>query len=87
MTGRRLGFGRADAPSASLSRVFIRGFNAPDQSELRDGMVSSSFTFPPVEMSSGSKYSEACRVFCMAFPPRRHDQLHHKKPARTSMRT
>jgi len=38
-----------NAPSASLSRVFIRGFNASDQSELRDGLVDRSFTFPPVE--------------------------------------
>lgn len=38
-----------NAPSASLSRIFIRGFNASDQSELRDGLVDRSFTFPPVE--------------------------------------
>lgn len=34
---------------SSLSRVMIRGFTAADQSELRDGMVDRSFTFPPLE--------------------------------------
>ncbi len=38
-----------NSPSASLSRVFIRGFNASDQSELRDGLVDRSFTIPPLE--------------------------------------
>jgi iron complex outermembrane receptor protein len=38
-----------NAPSASLSRMFIRGFNASDQSELRDGLVDRSFTIPPIE--------------------------------------
>lgn len=36
-------------PSASLSRVFIRGFNASDQNEFRDGLVDRSFTVPPIE--------------------------------------
>jgi iron complex outermembrane recepter protein len=34
---------------SSLSRVMIRGFTAADQSELRDGLVDRSFTFPPLE--------------------------------------
>ena len=38
-----------NAPSASLSRVYIRGFNASDQDELRDGLVDRSFTIPPIE--------------------------------------
>ncbi len=38
-----------NAPSASLSRVYIRGFNASDQNELRDGLVDRSFTIPPIE--------------------------------------
>ncbi len=38
-----------NSPSASLSRVYIRGFNASDQDELRDGLVDRSFTVPPIE--------------------------------------
>lgn len=38
-----------NAPSASLSRVYIRGFNASDQNEFRDGLVDRSFTIPPIE--------------------------------------
>lgn len=34
---------------SSMSRVMIRGFNASDQSELRDGLADRSFTLPPVE--------------------------------------
>lgn len=34
---------------SSLSRMMIRGFTAADQSELRDGMVDRSFTFPHLE--------------------------------------
>jgi len=34
---------------SSLSRVMIRGFTAADQSELRDGLVDRSFTYPPLE--------------------------------------
>lgn len=33
----------------SLSRMMIRGFNASDQNEMRDGVVDRSFTFPPLE--------------------------------------
>ncbi len=35
--------------AGGMSRVMIRGFNASDQSELRDGMVDRSWTLPPVE--------------------------------------
>ncbi len=38
-----------NAANASLSRVYIRGFNASDQDELRDGLVDRSFTIPPIE--------------------------------------
>jgi len=34
---------------SSLSRVMIRGFTAADQSDLRDGLVDRSFTYPPLE--------------------------------------
>jgi len=34
---------------SSLSRVMIRGFTAADQSELRDGLVDRSFSYPPLE--------------------------------------
>ncbi len=33
----------------SLSRMMIRGFNASDQGEMRDGLVDRSFTYPPLE--------------------------------------
>ncbi len=38
-----------NAANASLSRVYIRGFNASDQNELRDGFDDRSFTIPPIE--------------------------------------
>jgi iron complex outermembrane recepter protein len=39
----------SNGPSASLSRIQIRGFTAADQDELRDGITDRSFTFPPLE--------------------------------------
>lgn len=39
----------SNGPSASLSRVQIRGFTAADQNELRDGITDRSFTLPPLE--------------------------------------
>ena len=39
----------SNGPNASLSRVYIRGFNASDQNEFRDGLVDRSFTVPPIE--------------------------------------
>lgn len=34
---------------SSMSRMMVRGFTAADQSEMRDGLVDRSFSFPPVE--------------------------------------
>lgn len=33
----------------SMTRMMVRGFTAADQSEMRDGMVDRSFSFPPLE--------------------------------------
>lgn len=34
---------------SSIARMMVRGFAAADQSELRDGLVDRSFSFPPIE--------------------------------------
>jgi iron complex outermembrane receptor protein len=34
---------------SSMTRLMVRGFTAADQSELRDGMVDRSFSYPPIE--------------------------------------
>jgi len=33
----------------SMTRLMVRGFTAADQSELRDGLVDRSFSYPPIE--------------------------------------
>jgi len=34
---------------SSMTRLMVRGFTAADQSELRDGLVDRSFSYPPIE--------------------------------------
>ncbi|MCR6629189.1 MAG: TonB-dependent receptor [Magnetospirillum sp.] len=35
--------------ASSMTRMMVRGFTAADQSEMRDGLVDRSFSFPPLE--------------------------------------
>ncbi len=39
----------SSAGYSSMSRMMVRGFTAADQSEMRDGLVDRSFSYPPIE--------------------------------------
>jgi len=39
----------SSAGYSSMARMMVRGFTAADQSEVRDGLVDRSFSFPPIE--------------------------------------
>lgn len=39
----------SSAGYSSMTRMMIRGFTAADQSEMRDGLVDRSFSYPPIE--------------------------------------
>lgn len=39
----------SSAGYSSMARMMVRGFTAADQSEMRDGLVDRSFSYPPIE--------------------------------------
>lgn len=52
---------------SSLSRMMVRGFNAADQNELRDGLTDRSFTLPPVENIDRIEVTNGLSAFLYGF--------------------